>query len=415
MTSARQAPPRRVLHVEHNVDGTVGGSHRCLLDICKTIRREFFQPVVLFFQDNALVPDFRDAGAEVLVGSPAYALLRRSGGSNRLWARLLSRVKVAANAVLMLLVRPLQWSLFLRRHRIDIVHLNNTFNADHDLILAAWVMGIPCIAHQRGVASPTGASELWFGRRLARIIAISAFIRDDLIRRGVAPEEVVLIRDGIDPARVRVTLDPQSLRSRLGIATTSRVIGIVGNLKRWKGQHVFLEAMIRILPEYPEVLGLVVGSPVEAPYVAELQDILRRHSLEKRVLFVGYQQHSIDFMALMDVVVHASVEPEPFGIVITEAMALGKPVIATAHGGPVEIVADGISGFLTPAGDAEVLAERIRQLLDQPEVARKFGEAGRMRFEQEFVINSGVRRLESLYGELCGSPLELPDPPEVQD
>jgi glycosyltransferase involved in cell wall biosynthesis len=404
MTSARRAPSRRVLYVEHNVDGTVGGSHRCLLDICRTIRGEFFQPVVLFFQDNALVPEFREAGAEVIIGSPACPLLRRGGGSSNLWVGLLSRLKVLANAVLMLGVRPLQWSLFLRRHRIEIVHLNNTFNADHDLIVAAWVMRIPCIAHQRGIASPTGASELWFGRRLARIIAISVFIRDDLIRRGVAPNEVLLIRDGIDPSRVRVTRDPPSLRATLGIATTNRVIGIVGNLKRWKGQHVFLEAMVRILPDYPDVLGLLVGSPVEAPYVEELEDILRRNSLENRVLFVGYQQHPIDFMSLMDVVVHASIEPEPFGIVLVEAMALGKPVIGTAHGGPVEIVEDGVTGFLTPPGNAEALADRISQLLDRPDEAQRLGANGKRRFEEEFAIASGVRRLERLYDEISRAP-----------
>jgi len=338
----------------------------------------------------------------VIIGSPANPLIRVSRPGNRTLSKILSILTVLANAALMLGVRPFQWILFLRRHNIDIVHLNNSFDADHDLILAAWAMRIPCVAHQRGVAHPTGATEMWFARRLARIVAISDFIREDLICRGISPEHILLVRDGIDPARVVLAVDPSSLRSSLGLDQANRVVGIVGNLKRWKGQHIFLEAMVSILREYPDVRGLVVGAPADVEYVAELQSMLQKHSLDRRILFVGYQQHPIDYMSLMDVVVHASIEPEPFGVVIAEAMALGKPVIATNHGGPVEIVEDGVTGFLTPASNTEALTDRIRHLLNCPSEARKLGIAGKMRFDRHFSIASRVRQLERLYDEISG-------------
>lgn len=389
--------PRRILYVEHNVDGTVGGSHRCLLDICRNIDRGQYEPVALFFQDNPLVSEFRKLGIDVLIGSPAIPLLQLSGLSRSIGRRLTSIIRPAANAALILSVRPMQWIRFLRRQRIDLVHLNNTFNADHDLILAAWILRIPCIAHQRGVAEPSGRLAHWFARRLLRIIAISSFIRDDLIRRGLPEQLVTFIHDGIDPSRIAVRCEPQTLRSDLGFGAAVPVVGMVGNLKYWKGQHVFVEAFARVAALHPEIRGLVVGAPSDPAYVESLRTAAARHGLSSTVVFTGYQPHPIDYMAVMDVVVHASVEPEPFGIVITEAMALAKPVIASAHGGPLDIVQDGVTGFLTPPGDAVALAVRINELIQQPNKMAELGRRARSSLLNNFTIRKNVEAIVGLY------------------
>ena len=392
--------PRRVLFVEHNVDGTVGGSHYCLFDICRNIDRNLYTPVALFFQDNPLVPAFRDSGVEVLVGSPAAGLYESPPSVQRCLISLFGTLRTAVNAVMILFIRPVQWMRFLRHQRIDIIHLNNTFNGDHDLVLAAWLMRLPCIAHQRGLPGATGWTEMWFGRRLARTIAISNFVRDDLLRRGVHRDRVVLIHDGIDPERVVLHKSSADLLSYLRVMPTDRIVGIVGNVKSWKGQHVFLEAMGLVAARYPQVRGLIIGATPEPDYLLRLTELVTRFGLEANIVFTGYQRYPIDFMAIMEVVVHASVEPEPFGIVITEAMALGKPVVASALGGPLDIVEDGVTGFLTPADDAGSLAARILNLLDDPEMARRFGVAGTRRFEQLFTAKRNVAQIEALYAAL---------------
>lgn len=389
--------PRRVLYVEHNMDGTVGGSHHCLLDICRNIDRSRYEPVVLFFQDNPLTGAFRKLDLDVRLGSPARPLLQLSGSSGSLATVARNIVQTATNAALMLVVRPLQWIGFLRRHRIDLVHLNNTFNGDHDLILAAWLLRIPCVAHQRGYAGETGPLAHWFARRLERIIAISGYIRDDLRRRGLPDRLIVLIHDGIDPGRVVVHREPSALRRELGFGDSEPVIGMVGNLKPWKGQHVFVDAFAQVASRHPAARGLIVGAHADPGYVEQLRRTLDRHGLGARVVFAGYQSHPIDYMAAMNVVVHASVEPEPFGIVITEAMALGKPVIASAHGGPLDIVEDGVTGFLTEPGEPAALARRVVDLLGSPAVAARLGEAARRRFRVMFTIEANVGRLTDLY------------------
>ena len=391
---------RRILFVEHNVDGTVGGSHCCLLDICRTLDRSRFQPVALFFQENSLLDDFRSAGAEVVVGCPTTRLANLSAAASARRSRLLSTLQSVTNAVLMLIIRPVQWLRFLRRHAVDIVHLNNSFNGNHDLMIAAWALRLPCIAHQRGVPGVTGRSEIWFGRRLARIVAISTFIRDDLLQRGLPHEKITLVHDGIDPSRTSVRGSQTDIASQLGIGPGRKVVGMVGNVKRWKGQHVFLSAMAMVAKRYPDVCGLVVGATPDPAYLAELKESILRLGLESNVFFAGYQRHSVDFMSLMDVVVHASVDPEPFGIVITEAMALGKPVIASDMGGPRDIVEPGVTGFLTPANDAEALSHKILALLDDPVKARKLGTAGSRRFLEHFTAARNVDCLQRLYMEL---------------
>jgi glycosyltransferase involved in cell wall biosynthesis len=292
---------------------------------------------------------------------------------------------------------------FLKRNRINLVHLNNSFNGDHDLILAAWLSGIPCIAHQRGVPGTTGRSEIWFGRRLTAIIAISNFIRADLLDRNLPEGRLHLIHDGIDPARLAVRHRPERLRRSLGVSPEQPVVGVVGNIKSWKGQHVFVEAIAEIAARHADVVGLVVGAPVDSAYQQRLHELARARGIDGRVVFVGYQKHPVDYMRVMDVVVHTSVEPEPFGIVIAEAMALERPVIATALGGPLDIVVDGVTGYLTRPGDPHELAERILQLLGDPALARRMGSAGRERFLERFTVSRNVEQIQALY-QKCMAP-----------
>ena len=385
-----QTSPRRVLLVEHNIDGTVGGSHYCLLDICRNLDRSRFQPIVLFFQTNTLLDEFRSACTDVIVGSPVVPLVQAGTVSGAFTDAVVSMARVAVNAVRLLVVRPIQWVRFLRRNRIDLVHLNNSFNGDHDLILAASWSRIPCVAHQRGVPGTTGRSESWFGRRLAAIIAISGFIRDDLLRRHLPESRVVLISDGIDPDRAAIRRPQHELRRSLGISPDQSVVGVVGNIKPWKGQHVFIEAVAMVVARYPSLVGLIVGATADTAYQRRLTELVRQRGLDGNIAFVGYQRHPVDYMAIMDVVVHTSVEPEPFGLVIPEAMALEKPVIATAVGGPVDIVVDGVTGYLTCAGNPGELADRILRLLGDPSVAKRMGTAGRRRFLERFTASRCV-------------------------
>lgn len=390
---------KRVLLLEHGMDGTVGGSHYCLLEICRGLDRARFEPVVRFFQANSLLEEFMRTGCQVTVRAPRPPLsfAARASGPMR---SLLQPLQAVANIGVLLGARVYDWVRELRRERIDLVHLNNTINGDHDLILAARLLGIPCIAHQRGYPGVTGRIEMQFARLLDAIVAISTTIRDDLIARGAPADRIRLIHDGIDPARIKPTTSSASIRAALGISEDAALIGIVGNVKQWKGQHVVIEAMRHIVGARSDVHCALVGALADAAYVQRLREMAAQYGLDGKVHFVGFQRNPADYMAAMDVVLHTSVEAEPFGLVVLEAMALRKPLVTTTTGGPRDVVIEGVTGFLTPAGDADALARRVVQLLSDPQLMRSMGEAGCQRLAQSFTAKRNVEEITRLYDEI---------------
>jgi glycosyltransferase involved in cell wall biosynthesis len=135
-----------------------------------------------------------------------------------------------------------------------------------------------------------------------------------------------------------------------------------------------------VLQQYPDAHCVVVGGihDLEPEYETDLKARIQMLELESQIIFAGLQRNVPEWMQAMDILIHAS-DNEPFGIVITEAMALGKPIVASNSGGPTEIITDGMNGLLTPFGDAEALGKAILRYLDDREFARTVGLAARSR------------------------------------
>ena len=144
-------------------------------------------------------------------------------------------------------------------------------------------------------------------------------------------------------------------------------VGVVGRLSDWKGQHVFLDAFAKAFAGSDAVARLI-GAPLfeEEGYEIELRQQVDRLGLAGRVEFRGHRDDVAAELAALDVVVHCSTVPEPFGQVVVEAMGVGRPVIAAAAGGPLEVVTDGVNGLLTPPGDAPALAAALVRLAEDP-------------------------------------------------
>ncbi|MBI4561325.1 MAG: glycosyltransferase family 4 protein [Candidatus Rokubacteria bacterium] len=195
------------------------------------------------------------------------------------------------------------------------------------------------------------------------------------------------------------------VREEFGIGPEVPVVTIVGLLMRWKGQDVFLDAAAQIRACQPQARFLVVGdrpADGDAAYVAALRQQIRSLGLDRAVTFTGFRHDVQAIMAASDVVVHASTSPEPFGIVLLEAMAAARPVVATALGGPLEIVVPGETGLLVPPGEPNALAEAALFLLERPALRRAMGENGRKRVETLFTADRMARDLEAVLGECVG-------------
>jgi glycosyltransferase involved in cell wall biosynthesis len=183
--------------------------------------------------------------------------------------------------------------------------------------------------------------------------------------------------DAFDPSRLP---SPGAMRAKLGLPTDGPLIGIAGRLQRWKGMHVFIDAIAQVRAIRPDVHAVIVGGmhETEPQYGPELRAQAHALRLDSVITFAGFQPNVAEWLQAMDVFVLAS-DREPFGIVLVEAMALGKPVVAGAAGGPAEIITDGENGLLSPYGDAGALARAVARYLDDRAFAARTGAAARVR------------------------------------
>ncbi len=213
----------------------------------------------------------------------------------------------------------------------------------------------------------------------------------DLIK--CPPESVPVVHNGVDVDEFSRTdgEDAGTIRQLLGLPDEVHLIGLFGRLAPWKGQHIALEALA-LLPDMHLVL---VGSALfgEQAYVESLRRQATRLGVEQRLHFAGFRDDMPAWMKAVDVILHTSTEPEPFGRVIIEGMAAGRPVIAAAAGGVVEIVRHRKNGWLVPPGNPATLADAIETLRAAPELARRLADQALLDVQQHFSLDAYVARM----------------------
>ncbi len=334
--------------------------------------------LVIFLADGPMVKQVRALGAAAVVVD---------AGRLREVPRFLAAVRRIARLV--------------RREKVNLIF--GWMNQGHLYgSPAARLAGIPAAWYQIGLPVMPG----WNDRMATRlpavgILACSQAAADAQARLApVRPMRVVY--PGVELER----FEPEQLPSvseakrNLGLPLAGPLIGIVGRLQRWKGMHVLAEALPEILQIHPDAHGVVVGGEhaPEPEYPAFLRERIAALGMTDKITLVGLQSNVPEWMQAMDVIVHAS-DHEPFGIVVIEAMALGKPVIAGDAAGPTEIITDGVNGLLTPYGDAPALAQAVLRYLDDLEFAAKTGNAARTRaleFSTRRYAENCVRALQEL-------------------
>jgi len=290
----------------------------------------------------------------------------------------------------------------LRAEQIDLLHANNEVVSNRAALIAARRCRIPSVVHVRGMyAYPRGLARA-VDRRLAAGV-------DGYLAISRAAADLTAQQLGVDPTRISVVDNPFDLRDaerepspelarELGV-DGRRVIAMVGRITGWKGHRVLIDAMHQL--DRADVAVLVVGGPASTygPMLLEqLRARVRELGLEDRVLFTGPRRDVPDILALADVAVHCSVEPEPFGRVIVEAMAARVPVIASAAGGVLEIVDDRRTGLLVAPGDPDALAAAIAEVLDHPSEAAQLAAAAQREVVARFDAEAHVDAVLEVHG-----------------
>jgi glycosyltransferase involved in cell wall biosynthesis len=349
-TVARPAdggPPLHICHAVLRLD--VGGLERVVLDLVREARRDGHRVSVLCLErPGLLAPAALDLGARVVSASkPAgfrpdvvrrVAKLLRADPPDVVHTHQLGALLYAGRAA--------------RRLRVPVVHTEH---------------GKHYARHWRWRFLGRFAA-----RTARRVFAVSADIRRELRDCGiVSPAKVMHVPNGVDAARFALDDDPAQMRSEYGLPARGPVIGTVGRLTALKRQDVLLNGFARL--DHPTARLLIVG---DGPAREELVNLAARLGITDRVVFAGYRERPERALAAMDVFALTS-DSEGMPLAILEAWAAGKPVLATRVGGVPELVADGRTGVLFPAGDDAALAYRLNRLLADVPAAAAMGAAGR--------------------------------------
>lgn len=383
---------RHVLYVQPNSE--VGGSDIALARTIEAMAATGQRSSVILPGDGPLVARLRDAGAEVHF----LAMMQ---------LRTLPSVRYQALYLARFVPTVLKLRRRIREIAPDLVHSNSIYCLYG--AFASRLAGRPHVWHVREMAPQvpllTGAYALMVRALSTVILAMSDACVDALYR--TPPRQVVVMPDALDGDAFRAPLHPGRLRRELGVAPHQKIVGFAARLDSWKGAHVFLDAAAIVARSHPDALFVLAGGAPEGleAHEAELRAQAARLGLDDRCLFLGWRYRLDDMADVMDgfdIFCHTSVVAEPFGLVLLEAMSVGTPVIAAAAGGPLTILQDGVSGVLSPPGDAPALARAIAGLLDDPDRAARIGAAGRARQGDLFSVPRFRARLSAVYDQALG-------------
>jgi glycosyltransferase involved in cell wall biosynthesis len=419
MTSS--SGPLIVVFYDHTA--TMGGGEIALLNMVQRLDRGRYRPVVVLGAEGPLRQELESKGVEthVIALAKNVAQTRKDNLGHK------SLLRYSAVAQMCTYV----WRLarFFRRRGAHLVH-TNSLKADILGGVAARLAQVPVIWHVRDRIEndylPSTVVRVF--RRLCRILPNFIIVNSaatmetlhlphrsaarDTVRAATADgstrsakSSAVKYNATAPPSAIvhdGVVLEEMAASSESINGERNRPearIGLVGRISPWKGQHIFIRAAKEVSMAFPQARFLIIGSPMfgEDDYEQEIKTLATSLELDDCLEFTGFRDDVAKLIQSLDVLVHASTSGEPFGQVIAEGMAAGKPVVATRGGAAPEIVQDGTTGILIPMGEATPMADAIKELLSDPARAQQMGQAGQQRVREHFTIDHVVQKIEMIY------------------
>jgi glycosyltransferase involved in cell wall biosynthesis len=246
-----------------------------------------------------------------------------------------------------------------------------------------------------------GRGVRWAFGRADALIGVSDFVAKSMVLGGYAPQRTYAVPNAIDPTAWDPTLDPAPGRNALGLDAKAPLVLSVSRLFSWKGHTELIRALAHVKREIPDVRLAIVGSdyPPGSGVSAKLRVLAGELGVAENVVFAGHRSDVAALLAASEVFALPSFE-EPFGLVFAEAMAMKRPVVALDNGGTPEVVRHGETGLLSRPGDIEMLASNLLQLLRDPSLRARMGEAGRRDVEARFTPVRLASDVENVYASL---------------
>lgn len=378
-----------VLFVSHTAQ--VSGAEKVLLNLLSYFDTNTVKPIVVCPENGTLVEDLRNQNVAVkLVRMPG---LVRTCNPAKLLKYCLAFYRYARR-----FIRE------IRAAKADIVHCNS-FASTLYSILPAKLTKTPVIWHMHDILQDRLFNKMFI--RLAalgadKIICVSDATKNGLVKFGVRADKCNIIYNSIRNSEVRHN-SLANFRQEIGATGNSKIISMIGQIAKWKGQDVFIEAVDRLSKKHSNIRYVIVGDIISRSaqaYKNLLHNMVSARGLFDLVIFTGFRNDVSTIIANSDIIVHASVRPDPLPTIIIEAMHLGKPVVATNVGGVPELVTNHRTGLIVPPNDPIALANAIAKLIAAPEKASEMGALAREVIQKRFDWITNLRKILCLYDTL---------------
>lgn len=350
-----------------------GGAETILMNLVESLDQKKYRSVVCLLEDGWLNTQLRERGIDTVI------IPQRKGPAPDWIYKCVALV---------------------RQRKISLLHAHefamNTYGS-----VVSRLTGVPIVTTVHG---KNYYSEKWRRRfayrlvaRQSRMVAVSDDIKSFLVTRvGIKKENLVTIHNGIDLDAYFSAQETEAGRNGGNGVAWRPVIGTVGNLYPVKGQTHLLKALPTVLKRFPDVTCLIAG---RGELLGQLEAEAAELGIGGRVKFLGLRHDIPQMLQDLDIFVLPSLS-EGLPLSVLEAMAAGKPVVATDVGGVREAVINGHTGFLVPPENPQALSDKILSLLQHQDVAKSFGKAGRKRVEQFFSLKKMINQYEELYDEM---------------
>lgn len=354
----------------------VGGLEKMVISLVSGLdRRKYYPAIVCFDTKGELAGEVEAQGIEVF-------LAKRRQGIDYFYALRLAK--------------------FLKKQNTDLLHAHNC-TAFFYGTLAARLARIPIVYTEHDRDFPPERRIAWLNKILSliveQVITVSDLLKGCLIKyESFNANKIKTIHNGVDPTPFSLSLDRKKYIDELGLEDASPLIGIVARLDRLKNHKLLLDAMQDIANEIPTVKLLIIG---DGPTRKNLEEQADRGGLQNNILFLGMRGDVSNLLLLIDLFVLCSLS-EGMPLALIEAMAAGKPIVATNVGGVSEIVRNGINGILVEPTNPAFLAKAILQILKNKDILRTMGENGREVFKQKFTLHKMIKSYEGVYSHAAG-------------
>lgn len=384
---------KRIVYVNPCAD--ISGAEVSLLLLLNGLEKQRFELSVIVPEEGTFAERARALGLDVLI-FPMHTLMLERDIVGSLKDGLRALREIGDIEDLLSSLQP------------DLIHINS-YRVGIPFSWAAQRLNIPTIWHIRDIPQSSVKKKLL--RRISNmpdhVVAIS-----DAVAQAIYGEDhshVAVVHNGVDLDAFR-NIERGKMRQEIGLENDTMLFCSIGQLIPWKGQDLLIEAFARVQAQLTVPVHLLIVGDLVRPvwaisesyltYPDRLKSMVNELGLQDTVTFTGFRTDIAQVLFDSDCLVHTPTSPEPFGRVLVEAMAAGKPVIAPNAGGIPEIVENGVTGLLFEAGDIDSLTQMLLYAAENTEMLAEMGERGQERVNVHFTADHHVSAIENLYDKL---------------